>query len=194
MRLKDSFAQSAKELKKTRSLAVAAMLLAIAVVLGFFSVQLTESIRISFTFLANELTGMLFGPVVGMLEGGLADIVNYMIKPTGPFFPGFTISGILGGLIYGMFLYKKPLTLRRIILTNSLVTVFVNMLLNTYWLTLLYGNAYLVILPARIVKELILLPINVAMFWFMSTMLTKAKVFKGLEMPKQKALAKETEK
>jgi hypothetical protein len=68
------------------------------------------------------------------------------------------------------------------------------MLLNTYWLTLLYGNAYLVILPARIVKELILLPINVAMFWFMSTMLTKAKVFKGLEMPKQKALAKETEK
>lgn len=194
MRLKDSFAQSAKELKKTRSLAVAAMLLAIAVVLGFFSVQLTESIRISFTFLANELTGMLFGPVVGMLEGGLADIVNYMIKPTGPFFPGFTISGILGGLIYGTFLYKKPLTLRRIILTNSLVTVFVNMLLNTYWLTLLYGNAYLVILPARIVKELILLPINVAMFWFMSTMLTKAKVFKGLEVPKQKALAKETEK
>ena len=194
MGLKERFAQSAKELKKTRSLAVAAMLLALAVVLGFFSVQLTESIRISFTFLANELTGMLFGPVVGMLEGGLSDIINYMIKPTGPFFPGFTISGILGGLIYGVLLYKKPLTLRRIILTNSLVTVFINMLLNTYWLTLLYGKGYMVIFPARIVKELILLPINVAMFWFMSTMLTKAKVFKGLETPKQKAVAKEAEK
>ena len=194
MRLKDSFTQSAQELRKTRSLAVAAMLLAIAVVLGFFSVQLTESIRISFTFLANELTGMLFGPVVGMIEGALSDIINYMIKPTGPFFPGFTISAVACGFIYGTLLYKKTLSLWRIILANLLVTVFVNICLNTYWLSLLYGNAYLVLLPARVVKELILLPINIVMFWFMSTMLTRAKVFKGLEGKVKKPLAQEVKK
>ena len=144
------FSESAKELKNTKSLVVMAMLLALAVVLGFVSVQVTDSLRISFTFLPNALAGRLFGPTVGMLIGGLADILKYIVKPTGPFFPGFTISGILGGLIYGLVLYKKPLRLGRVILANVLVTVFVNIFLNTYWLTVLYGSSYLVIWPARI--------------------------------------------
>ena len=160
MRLKDSFAQSAKELKKTRSLAVAAMLLAIAVVLGFFSVQLTESIRISFTFLANELTGMLFGPVVGMLEGGLADIVNYMIKPTGPFFPGFTLTAAISGFIYGLFLYRKNLKWFHVALARITVIVFCHWGLNTLWLSIMGGKAMSLSFTTRILPDLIQLPLD----------------------------------
>ena len=170
------FTESAKEIRKTKSLVTMAVLLALAVVLGFVSVQVTESLRVGFSFLPNAVSGQLFGPVGGMLVGGLADILKYLVKPTGPFFPGFTISGILGGLIYGLVLYKKPATLPRIILCMTLIAVFVNMLLNTYWLTLLYGNAFLVILPARIVSNLISLPVNIILYYLVATLLEKAGI------------------
>ena len=165
------FTESAKEIRKTKSLVTMAVLLALAVVLGFVSVQVTESLRVGFSFLPNAVSGQLFGPVGGMLVGGLADILKYLVKPTGPFFPGFTISGVLGGLIYGLVLYKKPATLPRIILCMTLIAVFVNMLLNTYWLTILYGNAFLVILPARIVSNLISLPVNIILYYLVATLL-----------------------
>ena len=170
------FKDSAKEIRKTKSLVTMAVLLALAVVLGFVSVQVTESLRVGFSFLPNAVSGQLFGPVGGMLVGGLADILKYLVKPTGPFFPGFTISGILGGLIYGLTLYKKPTTLPRVILCMTLISVFVNILLNTYWLTILYGNSFLAIWQARIVSNLITLPINIILYYLVVTLLEKAGI------------------
>ena len=91
------------------------------------------------------------------------------------------ISEMLTAMIYGLFLYKRPIRLTRIIAANTTVTVFVNMLLNTLWLTMLYGSAFAVIFPARVVKELILLPVNIAMFYILSRMLEKAKVFRTVQ-------------
>ena len=175
--MKKMFKDSFGELKNLKTLAMASMLLAIAVVLGFYTLQLTEFIKIGFAYIANELAGMMFGPVVGSLIGGLADVLKYLVNPTGPFFPGFTISGFLGGLIYGIVLYKKPLSIKRVIVANTLVTVFVNLLLNTYWLTLLYGNAFMALFPARIVKQLVMLPIEVILFYAVARVLVKARIF-----------------
>ncbi len=171
-----SFRDSFRELKNLRSLVMSAMLLAIAVVLGIYTIQITESLKIGLANLANEMVGLMFGPVVGSLIGALADILKYMVNPTGPFFPGFTISGFCGGLIYGIVLYQKPLSLKRVIVANTLVTVLVNLLLNTYWLTLLYGNAYAVLLPARVVKQLVMLPIEVVLFYGVAKVLLKAGI------------------
>ena len=63
LQMKKQFADSFEELKNLRTIVVTALLIAIAVVLGFFSVQLTENLKIGFSFIANELTAMLFGPV-----------------------------------------------------------------------------------------------------------------------------------
>lgn len=171
---------SLHELKDVKALAVAAMLLAIAVVLGFYSLQLTDFLKIGFAFLADELTGMMFGPVVGGLMGGIADLVKYLVHPTGPFFPGFTISGMASGVIYGLVLYHKPLSLKRVIMANGFVTLIVNVCMNTYWLTLLYGSAFFAILPARIIKEAVMLPISVVLFYAVAKVLAKANVFAGL--------------
>lgn len=184
--MKKMFSESLMELKNLKSMVMAAMLLAIAVVLGFFTLQLTEFIKIGFAYIANEFAGMMFGPVVGSLIGALADVLKYMVNPTGPFFPGFTISGFFGGLIYGMVLYKKPLSVKRIIVANTLVTVLVNLLLNTYWLTLLYGNAYMALLPARIVKQLVMLPIEVILFYAVARVLVKSGLFAFIRNTKEK--------
>lgn len=176
-KFKKLFTDSLHELREVKALAMTAMLIAIAVVLGFYSLQVTDYIKIGFAFLADELTGMMFGPVAGGLMGAIADLVKYVVRPTGPFFPGFTISALAGGIIYGIVLYKRPLSLRRVILANGLVTLIVNICMNTYWLTLLYGSAFFAILPARIVKEVIMLPITVVLFYTVAKVLSRANVF-----------------
>ena len=181
---KKLFADSLHEFQDVRKLAVMAMLLALAVVLGFYAtIQIGDFLRIGFAFIPNELTGMLFGPVAGGFMGSIADIAKYAVKPIGAFFPGFTISGLLAGLIYGVVLYKKPVSLKRIIVANTLVTVFVNLLLNTYWLTILYGNAFAVLLPARIIKEAILLPIDIVLFFTVARVLGRTQIFSVFARP-----------
>lgn len=178
-KIKKQFTDSFRELGNLRSLTAAAMLLAITIVLGFFlRIQLTESMRIGFDYVAKELTGMFFGPVVGCIVGGLSDIISFVIKPTGPYFPGFTICAMLAGIIYGIILYKKPLSLKRIIAANSMVTVFVNLLLNTYWVSVLYGNAFIALLPARLMKQVIMLPIEIIVYYMVAKVLTRADILK----------------
>ena len=174
--LKKQFMDSFQELRDLKALVAAAMLLSIAVVLGFYRVQLTESIRIGFDFIAKESTSMLFGPVVGCMVAGLSDIISYIIKPVGAFFPGLTLSAMLASAIYGAILYKRPVSLWRIIAANSAVTVFVNKLLNTYWMTIMYGDAFAVLFPARAVKQIIMLPIEIVLFYTVAKMLSKANL------------------
>ncbi len=173
---KTLFTDSFRELKDVRNMAAAAMLLAIAIVLGFYRLQLTESIRIGFDFLAKETAAMLLGPSIGCVVAGLADIISFFIKPVGAFFPGLTISAMLASVIYGIVLYKKPLSLKRVIVANSVVTVCINLFLNTYWMSVLYGNAYMALFPARAVKQMIMLPIEIVLFY------TVAKAFQRIHL------------
>ncbi len=174
---KTLFVDSFRELKDVRNMAVAAMLLAIAIVLGFYRLQLTESIRIGFDFLAKETAAMLLGPSIGCVVAGLADIISFFLKPMGAFFPGLTISAMLASVIYGIVLYKKSLSLKRVIVANSLVTVFINLLLNTYWMSVLYGNAYMALFPARAVKQMIMLPIEILLFYTVSKVFNRVNLF-----------------
>ena len=101
-------------LRDIRVLTSAGLLSAIAIVLGFFKIPLTQIIEIRFMVLPVAAAGWLFGPVVGGLVGIVADVGGYLIKPTGPFFPGFTITSMLSGVIFGCVLYRRRPTLLRI--------------------------------------------------------------------------------
>lgn len=136
---------------------------ALAVVLGMVaSIDLGPYIRIGFSGIPNRIVDFLFGPIVGGIFGGMMDVLKFMAKPTGPFFFGFTIDAILGGVIYGIFLYKKPLTWWRVLIPEVLVKVFINCGLNTLWISMLYGKGFLALLPGRVIKNAIMLPIDTA--------------------------------
>lgn len=175
------FQESARELKEHKTIVVTAMMIALGVVLGFYSVQIGDFLKIGFSGLANELTAMLFGPVVGGLMGGIADLLKFIIRPTGPFFFGFTFNAILAAVIYGVFWYKKPMSLKRIFAAKITVAIVVNLFLNTYWLSMLYGKGFAALLPARAIKQLISVPVESILFFLVVSMLMKAKVFGKLK-------------
>ncbi len=141
-------------MKKTRTLVFMSLLVSLNVLLTHVvPVIMTGVVRVSFGFIPLSLSSMLFGPVIGGIGGAVSDLIGMMIAPKGPYFPGFTLNAFLSGAIYGVFLYKKPKSLARIILAVLCVSVFVNLGLNTYWLTILTGKGYLALLPARIIQN-----------------------------------------
>ncbi len=158
-----AFAESLESLRKIRVLCALSMLIALGVVLDFTSgIYVTPEIKITFSFVAYGVAGALLGPVPAMICGALVDVLMWLLKPAGAFFPGYTLSAMLTGLIFGIFLYKAQG--RSIFFLAPLaklsVNVLINIMLNTCWLRLFTGKAYIVLLSGRIIKNIAAWPIE----------------------------------
>lgn len=146
-----------------KQLTLLALLLSVNIFLQgpFLKLDFAGVTQFGFSFIPSALTGVIFGPIYGFVIGGVADLVSFFVFPSGyPFFPGYTLSAALGPLLYGLFLYKKPLTLPRIFTVVLFITVFINIGLGTLWVSMLQGKAFLALLPVRITKNVVSLIIN----------------------------------
>jgi len=190
------------------------------------------ALRINFAQIPIMLSGIILGPVIGFCSGAAADIINFMVKPGGPFFPGFTLVSALSGFIPGLiFKYLKkelnfnllntlfisllsvgfvssfivkgimsfqnnviiyngePLKLifiigffilvaaylyvpikltsmgnnnyktNKIVFTVSVTQLITSIILNTYFLSIVYGKGFLIFLPARILTNFFMIPL-----------------------------------
>ena len=82
-----------------------------------------------------------------------------------------------------MFLYKRPLSLPRMLAAKLIVAVLCNILLGTYWLSAFMGKGYLAMLPSRAIKNLIQWPVDSLIFFMVAKTLEKAGVFRILKRP-----------
>lgn len=128
----------------------------------FLSIQ-TPIVRIGFTFLPIAMSAIMFGPLFSGVAAALADIMGMMLFPSGMYFPGFTFTTFLTGIIYGSFLYKRPLSFALICFSVITAMFVVTLGLDTLWIYMITGQAFLAILPARIFKCIIMAPIQVLM-------------------------------
>ena len=165
------FSRSARELKRPKSLVMLSMLLACHVVLGFFQLQLTDFIRISFAALPIGVAGMLYGPAAALLLGALGDPIKYLVSPAGASSAGFTLSAAVTGLLFGLLFYdmhrdfdpcrkKRGIAILRIAVAQLLNTLIVDLLLHSLWLTCLYGTPMEALLPMRALKCALLFPVE----------------------------------
>lgn len=161
----DVYAQSWKELRHLRTLTTSAMFMAVSVVLGYFTIEAGPYLKIGFGSVANQFVYYLFGPVTGMFYAGILDILKFVAKPTGAFFPGFTLISMLGAVIYGTVLYRRPVTFSRVLLAKLLVALICNVLLNTWCLSFMYGKGMAVLIGPRLLKNLIMWPIDSVIFF-----------------------------
>ncbi|WP_298841230.1 folate family ECF transporter S component [Clostridium sp.] len=147
-------------MKNTRIFIFMGLLISIQIVLTrFFSIQ-TPIVRIGFGFIPLVIASVMFGPVLGGITAAFSDILGMMLFPSGVYFPGFTLSALLSGIIYGILLYKKPKTMFRIIIAVSIIIIFVDLGLNTYWLSIITGKGVVALFIPRLIKSIIMLPIQ----------------------------------
>lgn len=143
-----------------RTLAHVAILLATEIVLSRFFSLSTPLVKIGFAFVPVVICAILYGPKWAGLMAALGDLIGAILFPIGVYFPGFTLSSGLCGVVYGLFLYKKELTWTRLLTMLFIVRILINLCLSTYWLVILTHLSFMTLLSTRVMQAVILIPIQ----------------------------------
>lgn len=147
---------------KTKKLVIVAFFIALEIILTRFCSINTDIIRIGFGFLPVAMLGGLYGPLWAGAAYAVGDLLGMLIFPSGPYFPGFTLTAFLIGAVYGIFFHKKGPTSYKIIIPAVLIVCMgINLFLDTAWLNILYGQGYLAIFPLRVVKCAVMVPVQI---------------------------------
>lgn len=152
---------AADEIKRLRMLTFGALIAALGIAFSGLYIVVGENLRIYFSFLITAVGCSVYGPVVGVLVAAVTDTLGYVMFPTGAYFPGYLLSEMAGALIYSLFLYRKKITVLRIYGAKFLVNYLINVLLGCLWSKILYGQGYLYYLVKSLVKNTLLLPLEV---------------------------------
>lgn len=144
----------------TKTIVMMGLLIAIEVILSRFASISVWNLKIGFGFVPLVIAAILMGSVKAGIVGALADLVGATLFPIGAYFIGFTITNFLTGFVYGLFLYKKQ-SLTRTIIAVAINHFILSSLLNTLWISVLYGSPYLPLFVTRILKSAVMAPIHV---------------------------------
>lgn len=147
-------------IKKPKTVAFCAVMIAINAVLGLYTPVLSSYLKIEFGFVTLPVVAMLFGPVTACCMGMVQDIVGLIMKPTGSLLIALTLTDGITGMIYSAFFYKKRVTFLRVFLAQLIIVTAVNIVLNSIALAPTVASGLVGILPSRVVKNIILLPIQ----------------------------------
>lgn len=153
--------KSRKAKLSTQTMAVFAILIAAQFVISQFLTFQVWNIKIGFSFVPVVIAARLYGAIGAAEVAGIGDIIGVMFRPVGIWFPPITISAMLVGAIFGLFLKKSDSFIR--ILISVLISEFVfSLFITPLWLTILYkGNEtdffafYFSILVSRLFVQII---------------------------------------
>lgn len=138
-----------------RTIVFIGVLVSLHIILSRFLSINAWNIKIGFTFVPVFAAAYLFGPLPAALVGALGDFLGAILFPIGPYFPGFTLTCALTGIVFGLFLHKKQTVPR--ILGATIVNQFgISLFITTLWISVLYGSPYVPLLATRVVQSAIL--------------------------------------
>ncbi len=122
---------------------------AMEVILARFLSLHTWNLKIGFSFLPVVAAAYWGGPLAGGLTGLLGDLIGALLFPVGTYFPGFTLTAFLDGAVYGLF-FRKRTGLKEILGAVVTVQLGLSLVLNTFWLSLLYQVPWRTLLWLRL--------------------------------------------
>ena len=169
--LPKTFGTSAREFKSLHTVILCGLMGALGIILKMFASIPFGPFTITYAWIPNRIIDFMFGPAVGAVYGGVMDIIKFIMKPTGTFNLGYTSVAVLAGLTFGTILYKKPVSFMRIVFAQSLVKIFINAGLSTYLMAFERGEAFMALIPVRLVKNLIMIPLDSILLFVVLTAL-----------------------
>ena len=133
--------------------------------------------------------GALLGPMPAMIVGALGDFIGAHLFPAGAYFPGFTLTSAIVGVLYALPLYKKqPCWIRSAI--AALLGMIPNLFLNSLWLSMLYtSKGYWGWVAARSASYLVEIPVQVVLIYLCLQGLSRMKLPVSVRLPKKEKKA-----
>lgn len=171
--LPKTFIKSAGEFKSLHMVVLCGLMGALSIILGMFASIRFGLFSITYAWIPNRIVDFLFGPVAGAVYGGVMDIIKFIMKPNGAFNLAYTAMAMLAGLVFGAILYKKPVSFMRIVFAQAIIKVFINAGMGTYLMALEKGQAFMALMPIRLIKNLIMIPLDSILLFVVLTALMK---------------------
>lgn len=131
-----------------KSVSIIGILVAMEIILARLSIH-TWNIKIGFSFVPVVVAAIFYGPIAAGLVAAIGDVIGVVLFPVGAFFPGFTLTAFLTGIVFGLF-FQKKVTVLHTIASVLIVQVLISQFLNTYWISFLYGSPYWPLFYTRI--------------------------------------------
>jgi len=153
--------------KTLRSFSVISVLVAMEIILSRFLSIHTWNLKIGFSFIPVVVAAILFGAVQAGLVAAIGDIIGAMLFPVGPYFPGFTVTAFITGVIFALFLKKKA-SLMNVVVSVLLVQLIGSLCLNTLWISLLYGSPFWPLFFTRIYQAFGMSVVQIAVIYIVN--------------------------
>jgi len=151
----------------TRRMVTISILMAIEIILSRFLYIPNPIVKFTFAFLPVALMGLLYGPWWAGLAAAVCDLIGALLFPIGAYFPGFTLTAFLTGVVYGLLLYNRPLSWIRIGLAVLIIAIVLNLGLDTLWIGYTTGKGYIALFPTRILKTIFWSPVQILCIGFL---------------------------
>ena len=161
-----------------------AVLIALEIVLSRFLSISTPIVKIGFAFLPIALVAILYGPLWAGAAGAIADFIGAILFPIGVYFPGFTLTAFLAGVVFGLFFQNSERNLPRICTGVAFSQLVLHLGLNTVWLWVITGRGYLAIFPTRVAQCALMIPIQILSIYVVGSKLYLIKPFLAPVAPK----------
>ncbi len=160
----------ASGLALTFTAAAAAMSVIVCRFLGF--TPLDSPVRFDFGFLPIAVLAEMFGPVYSGIAYLVADILGSFVQGYAPN-PYIAVCKLLTGVLMGVFFSRGRTSLPRVIITFTLINVFVDFLLMSPIFVFMYGWEWGVTFATRALNAALTLPFRIVTFYILSKALKK---------------------
>lgn len=168
---------AAAELRDTKTIVIAALMVALRVATKGLSVPIAPSLDLfNLASFINALSAMIIGPVVAIPAAFVSDFLGVLIWDGGNYFLPYCLQEIASSVIWALLLYRAKVTTLRVVVGRFSICLFVNIILGTpihmLFQLYMYGtNNYVLTLP-RIFKNLFMFPIeSVVMTLFLNVLI-----------------------
>ena len=161
-------------LEKTKKLTTVAILVAMHIILSRFLSYSVWNMKIGFDFLPVAVAAVLYGPAAAAAVGGIGDFIGAILFPIGPYFPGYTLSAALMGVVLGLLLRRKQ-TLPRILAAVAVNQWVISLLLTSYWISFTNLTPYWPMVASRIPQSAVMTVLQIAVLLLLPRLLKTRK-------------------
>lgn len=154
------------ELKDTKMLVIAALMIALRVSMKWTVIPLAPNLNINVGApLVNAMGAMIFGPVVAALAACVSDLLGFLLFPQGgTYFLPYMFVEVAGSVLFALFFYRAKVTVTRVILARFSMDLFVNIILNSlvsmWYYAVIMGKSYAFMILPAVIKNLCMFPIE----------------------------------